>query len=368
MKILFLTTHLNTGGITSYLLTLAQGLREKGCEVFIISSGGDQEESFRQMGVTITNLSIKTKSEVSPKIYWALWAVRRLIVEQGIDVIHSHTRITQVMGSFLSRMTRCSHVTTCHGFFRPRWFRRMFPCWGDAAIAISPPVQQHLVNDFGMDERRVFEIINGVDLEIFTLRKAGEKEEVRQQYDMPHGPVLGIIARLSDVKGHDVLIRAMPKVITERPQVQLAIVGTGKMEPELKRLVQELGLNQSVHFLPVVNQTREILPLFDLFVLPSLSEGLGLSAIEAQAVGLPVIASRVGGLPHLIDDEKTGLLVEPGNVPALAAAILRLLNDPEQGQRIAQQAREKVVRDFSASQMTESTLAVYQHVTGEKSS
>ncbi len=366
MKILLLTTHLNTGGITSYLLTLAKELRAGGDRVFLVSAGGGQEEAFRRLGVQVINLPIRTKSELSPRIYAALGKVSRLIREQGIDVIHSQTRVTQVMGTLLSRMTGRGHVTTCHGFFRPRWFRRMWPCWGDAVIAVSPAVKEHLERDFDVKKDRIVQVINGIDPDHFSPVRDGEKEDIQRKHSIPAGPVVGIIARLSDVKGHDVLIRAMTKIGAEVGNAQLVIVGTGKTEAMLKRLVQQLGLNASVHFLPVVNRTREILPLFDLFVLPSLSEGLGLSVLEAQAAGVPVIASRVGGLPHLVEEGKTGVLVEPGNVDALAAAVLTLLKDPQTAARMAQRARDKVLREFSSEHMTEKTRAVYGRVRKEK--
>jgi glycosyltransferase involved in cell wall biosynthesis len=362
MNILFLTTHLNTGGITSYLVTLAKGLRKKGHGVFIASSGGDMVETFLGRGVVHLCLNIRTKSELDPKIYLALGPLSRFIKKNSIDVIHSQTRVTQVMGCFLSKMTGRPFISTCHGFFRPRIFRRMFPCWGKMVIAISPQVAEHLRKDFGVPQKNIVLISNGIDVEDFPLISAQEKMRRRERLNLPPGPVIGIIARLSDVKGHDVLLDAMPLVLKKIVNARLLIVGEGKMEEEIKKKIAAFGLSQNVFLYPTVNRTSEFLAMFDIFVMPSLQEGLGLSVMEAQAAALPVVASRVGGIPSLIEHGRTGLLVEPRDSAGLASALIQLLGNPPWAGQMGLRAREFIEHKFSAREMVEKTIYLYGRV------
>jgi glycosyltransferase involved in cell wall biosynthesis len=250
-------------------------------------------------------------------------------------------------------------ITTCHGFFKPRWFRRIFPCWGDAVIAISKPVANHLSIDFKVNWKEIYLIVNGIDLDRFVMTNEQKRRESRQKIGMGDAPLIGIIARLSDVKGIDVLIKAMPFVLKEIPSANLMIAGQGPQEAYLRKLTQELSLTAHVHFKSTIDQTAELLGAFDVFVMPSLMEGLGLSVIEAQACGIPVVASRVGGLVDLIEDGKTGFLVESNNPAVLANRIIGFLCNPKLAQRMAAEARSNVEKKFSSKQMLQETLKVY---------
>ncbi len=362
MKILFLTTHLNSGGITSYLRTLTKGLIARGHQVFIASSGGDMEQEFLSLGAQLKTLNIKTKSELDPRIYLALIPLINLIREHHIDVIHAQTRITQVMGRCLQTLTGKPFVTTCHGFFKTRFFRKKFPFWGKRVIAISEPVKLHLQQDFLVVEQNICLVDSGLDITDFPLVDEATKKINRKKWDLGEEPAIGIIARLSDVKGQDILIPAMKEVLQKIPKAKLLIVGEGKMETMLKDLVMTLNLHEHVKFYPIVNRTTEALSLFDVFVMPSRQEGLGLSVMEAQASGLPVVASNVGGIPTLIKDGQTGLLVEPENVHQLAQAIIKVLEDKNLAQRLGQQARSFIMQNYSSQKMVEKTIACYESV------
>jgi len=362
MNILFLTTHFNTGGITSYILTLGGALVKSGHNVWVASSGGEDVARLEVAGIHHVRINIRTKSEASPKLWLSFGALKDLVQKEGIDIIHAQTRVTQVLGFFLSRSTGTKMVTTCHGFFRPRWFRKILPCWGAAVIAISKPVAQHLIKDFGVDPQKVHLIANGIDLDRFVMTNERRRREARQKIGMGDAPIIGIIARLSDVKGIDVLIRAMPLILKKIPSVNLLIAGQGPEEGDLKKLAQDSGLTAHVHFKSTTGQAQELLCAFDIFVMPSLMEGLGLSVIEAQACGIPVVASRVGGLVDLIEDGRSGYLVAVNDPAALAGRIIEALGDPQRSVAMAQQARSNVEQHFSADRMLGETLKIYdQH-------
>ena len=176
MKILILTTHFNTGGITSYVLTLGESLVKSGHQVWVASSGGNALERLEAVGIRHVTVNIRTKSEASIKLWQSFGPLKRLIAQEGIDIIHAQTRVTQVLGACLSRVTGIRMVTTCHGFFKTRWFRKAFPFWGSAVIAISKPVAVHLKEDFNVDPLKIHFITNGIDLKRFAMAD----EQMRQ--------------------------------------------------------------------------------------------------------------------------------------------------------------------------------------------
>jgi len=366
MNILFLTTHFHTGGITSYILTLGEALVKSGHKVWVASSGGNCVPRLEAAGIRHVLINIRTKSEVHPKVLLSFWPLNRLIRKEGICVIHAQTRVTQVLGFFLSRFSGVKMVTTCHGFFRPRWFRKIFPCWGEAVIAISKPVAHHLSVDFGVAQNQIHLIANGIDLNRFVMTNDQMRREARQKMDMGatpligiNTPLIGVVARLSSVKGIHVLIEAMPLVLEKIPSANLLIAGQGPQETYLKKLTRDLSLTANIHFKSTTDQTQDLLCAFDVFVMPSLMEGLGLSVIEAQACGIPVVASRAGGLVDLIEDGRSGYLVPINDPAALANRIIEALRNPKQSKVMAQQARLNIEQHFSVEMMLKQTLKVY---------
>lgn len=362
MKILLITTHLNVGGITSYLFALCRQYIVKGHDVFLVSSGGTQERDFLDEGVKLVHADVRTKSELNLRMYCQLPALIRLVTDHQIEIIHSHTRVTQFLGKILGFFTKVPYVATCHGFYKTHWFRRTFPCWGEAVVAISEPVKNHLINDFRVLPQRVFLINNGIDLKSFKVVDQTSRQKNREKFNIKQSAVIGMVSRLADVKGHSVLIDAMPQIIREFPDVLLFLAGEGKMKERLKKQVADLGIEKYVIFASVLNPSGVILSVFDVFVMPSLDEGFGLAGMEAQAAGLPVVASNVGGIPSFVFHEKTGLLVEPKDPVALAAAIIRFLKDPEFAKRIGSQSRKFIEENFSSEIMAAQTLAMYEKV------
>ncbi len=361
MNILFLTNHLNVGGITSYIFSLSKSLKTKGHNVYLASSGGDSLTRFTEQGIIYIPIPIRTKSELNIfKLGVSLFKLMSHIKEKDIDIIHSNTRVTQVLGCLLERYTHKTHITTCHGFFTRRFFRRLFPCWGSKVIAISESVREHLIGDFCVRPENISLVYNGIDLERLKLRYAQSRDEVKLKFCLGNGPVVGIVARLSDVKGHIFLIRAIKLVLDKIPDVQLLIVGEGRMQKKLERLAEELQIARNVFFIPKVNNIQDALYVMDLFVMPSLKEGLGLGLMEAMAWGKAVIGSRVGGIKNLIRHGYNGLLVRPADVEQLCSSIIELLEDPVKASILGNNARLFIAENFSLEKMVSETEKVYR--------
>jgi len=263
------------------------------------------------------------------------------------------------LGCLLSRFTGRVHLSTCHGFFKQRFSRRAFPCWGQKVIAISESVKEHLIQDFRVNAAAVSIIHNGIDIDRFASHDTKRKEEMKKSFRLSAGPVVGIVARLSDVKGHIYLIEAMKAVVEKIPQAQLLIAGDGKLKKELTRRVNTLGISKNVLFITEAVDTKDMLAAMDLFVLPSLKEGLGLALMEAMASGLAVIGSSVGGIKTLINDGYNGILVKPADTKGLALAILELLRDERKRTSLGKEARIFISQNFSQEKMVSETERIY---------
>ncbi len=367
MNVLMITTHFDIGGITTYVLTVSRYLVKLGCRVTVISSGGYMVDKLKAQGVEHITMNIRTKSGLSPKLYFALPQIRKVIKERQIDVIHAQTRVAQVMAAVLRKTTRCVYVSTCHGFYKMRIGRRLFPCWGDAVIAISPLVKEHLICDQHQLADRVHMIRNGVDHEQFMPVSSEEKQSLRNELNFSEGRLIGMVSRFCPLKGHSIAVEAMSIIVRAVPEARLVLVGNGRLESEIQKKVQELGIVSHVHFLDREVQPEKVFPAFDCYIMPSLQEGLGLSLMEAQACGLAVVASCVGGLRSLIEDGRTGLFVAPNDARQLAEAVIKILKDKELARALGIQAREFIEREGSADAMVRELFGVYKSLTEKKS-
>jgi glycosyltransferase involved in cell wall biosynthesis len=365
MKILLLTTHLRMGGVPIYVVTLAAALKKLGHQVFVASSGGDLVKRLTANSIPHFKVDIDTSSELNPKILPAAYHLFWFIKENSIEIIHTHTRLTQVLAKILSLITGVTHVSTCHGFFKPRIGRRLFGCWGRKIIAISDAVREDLVHTFHIEKSRIALINNGIDTEAFSKTYSkNEKDAIRRAFGLKDGPVVGIIARLSAVKGHRYLLKAMKAVLQRFKNAQLFVVGEGEEEKNLRDLARQLGIEKSVNFTKSVLDTGMVLAVIDVFVLPSVEEGLGLAAIEALAAGKAVVASDVGGIYSVVKDNVTGLLVPAKEPENLAEAILRMLEDKELAVRLAANGQRYVRQNFALGDMVKKVEAVYKEALG----
>lgn len=360
MNILYLSSHLNVGGITSYIFSLARGFKERGHNVYVASSPGDRLDRFISEGINYIRIPIKTKSEVDPKILFSLFKLLRVIKEKNIQIVHANTRVTQVLGCLIQKYSGLTFVSTCHGFFKPKFSRRVFPCWGERVIAISQQVSRHLSEDFKVDKEKIRVIHHGIDSSRFVPSDSAAKSRAKEKFGLQGNRVIGMIARLSDVKGHCYLIEAMPDILKKFPDARLLIIGEGREENKLKELAGRLGIAGSVFFRESVADTAQALSAMDIFAMPSLKEGLGLSLMEAMAGGLAVVAADVGGIKTLIRDNQNGLLVAPADSTALSGAILELLHDEAKAAALGGRARIFIQQNFSQEEMLLKTEEVYR--------
>jgi len=369
MRILHLTSHLNVGGVARYTVSVAAALRRRGHEVVIASGGGELEPEAAAAGVAHWRVPLHTSAEFSPQVFAAAWQMSRRLRRQPVDVLHAHTRTSQVAAARLSRALRIPYVTTWHGVFRPNLGRRLWPCTGDLTVAISRPVQQQLLTVFGVSGSHIRLIPNGVDPAHFAeTPDAAAVAQYRERHHLPDGrPVVGTVGRLASggVKGFDLLLGAVHALRQERPELHVLIVGDGPRRPFLERLAVDLGLSSRVHFAGSAMDTRVPLALMRVFAFPvRWQEGFGLSLIEAMAAGKPVVATRTGAVPDIVEDGRSGVLVPPEDAASLAEGIARLLSDPAAASRMGGAAQARVRETFSLERMVDQIESVYRELVG----
>lgn len=362
MNILLVTTHLNPGGIASYVVSLAKGLKARKHNVIVASDEGNLVEVLNKYEIPHIPINITTKADISPKILFSLAKLFKPLRDNDIQIVHAQTRVTQVLSFWIDKIYGIPQVSTCHGFFKPRLSRIKFPCWGRKVIAISNAVKTHLQTDLKVKPGKIELIYNGLDIGKYPQYNAEQIAESKKWIGLGPGPVIGNIARLSSVKGQNYLIDAMKEVVKRFPDAQLLFVGDGKIKEELLAQVNELGLNKNIVFIPSIQDTSSVLAVMDVFVMCSLAEGLGLSIMEAQSMGLPVVATNIGGIPELVKDNQTGILVGPQDSASIAGAIISLLENRQLAKQLGVNAQKNIWENFTLENMITKTEKVYESV------
>ncbi len=366
MKVLLLTTHLDIGGVSVYTVNLARHLKKAGVDVTVASGGGTTESGLEQDNIPHVTVDIKTKFEFGIKVWKVLPLLIKLVKNGNFDLIHAQTRVAQVLGRLVELRTGVPFITTCHGFYKHlRLGRRLFPCWGNKVIAISESVRRHLVEDFHIPASKTALVYTGIELDRYlNLRPGSSESGLKKRIGISGNAfVVGSVGRYSSVKGFKYLIEAFKTASARRASMQLLIVGDGKEKDSLEEQARESGLSGDVFFASGNDASlEEYLSIIDVFCLPSLSEGLGLSLAEAMAAGRACVASNIEGPSELVSHESSGILVPPKDTGALSEAILRLAADEGLRKRLGEAAREKMRNNFSIKESAARTIEVYKEV------
>ncbi len=353
MHVLQLLPKLEVGGVERGVLDLAKGLIARGHRVSVVSGGGPLVEPLTQLGATHAQVPVHEKSPLT--MWWCVPAVARLVRETGIDLVHARSRVPAWIGLAAARRTQRPFVTTAHGFYKSHAASRVM-VWGRLVIVPSQVLARYLVERFSVPQAKLRVVPRGVDLEMFTFHMRPPSHE---------GPWrIGLVGRLSPIKGQDVALRACADLIKRGLAIRLYLAGDAPgsaLRQALEERIRALKLQEVVEWLGVRQDVPALLASLDVAVVPSVyPESFGRSVIEAQAVGCPVVASRVGALSDLVEDGRTGLLVPPNDPYALADAVERLIRDAALRSRCVEEARRRVEAEWSADRMVDRTLAVYE--------
>lgn len=355
------------GGAERMLLVLLDRLdpaRYRSC--VLTWREGWLNEEVRRRGIPTASLPLARPIDPT-------WPARLLprLAEWQVDLLHAHEFAMNTYGAIAARLARKPMVATVHGkqYYGERFHRRLaYRFVGKAAfrmVAVSRDIARDLTERVGVRPDGLVTIYNGVDLA--AVRRPGEGRRLRRELGLAEGaPVVGAIGNLLPVKGHTFLVQAAARLVRDWPDLTVLLCGRPVLGPDLERQAERLGLAGRVRVLGFRDDVGALLDAFDVFVLPSLSEGLSLALLEAMAAGTPVVATAVGGTPELVRDGETGLLVPPGDAAALAAAIGRLLADRTLAQRLAASARAHVESSFGADAMAARYDALYAEMIGAR--
>lgn len=360
------------GGAERQALQLAQRLVQQGLTVQVLTRRYPGLEATEEMnGVKVWRLPVagNGRNPLSSVMFTAgvvLWLIRHA---KEYDVVHVHASLSPAVSALLAKLWTRKPVlvkVACSGphgdvasmrrrpflSLRCRLLRR-----ADRFLVLNSESIQEL-QELGLDKRQMASIVNGVDTTYF----APNEQKVTAPIEVKQASGKAVfVGRLTTQKGVDLLLRAWAQLVEPR---QLILVGEGAERSSLEALASELDLD-NVTFTGSTNDVRSYLQQADLFVLPSRSEGIPNALLEAMACGLPVVASAVGGIPDVVQDGESGLLVPPDDVPALAGAIGRLLADSDLRRRMGEKGRQRVVSDYSLKATTTRHLELYREVIGD---
>lgn len=355
MNILILTTHLNPGGLSRYVLNLSIALRRQKHNVWVACSGGEWIKRLSAGGVNYKYIPIKTKSICSIKILLSFLALSKFIRQEKIDIVHSNTRVTQFLSFLIHRRFNIPYVGAFHGFYRSSVFRKCFKLSGVISIAVSKAVKEHLVRDLGIKENKIEVVYNGIDSDEFLTKEAKRSDWGFRDEDY----LIGILGRISEEKGHFLAVEAIAKLFSQHRNIYLLVSGKGRLDNKLRVYLKEREIEKRVNFIDC--SPNQFLDIIDLLLVPSRKEGFGYSILEAFTKEVPVIGYNTGGIAEIIKDKGNGLLFYHYNSFALVEKIEEIIFNTGLKGKIIKQAKEDVLY-FSAARMAEDTEKVYRKV------
>jgi glycosyltransferase involved in cell wall biosynthesis len=293
-------------------------------------------------------------------------SIRSFINEEKPNLFHSHGYKSNFYSLFANR-GKLPWIVTNHLWKRTTYALKVYAYIdsllmrkADKVIAVSEEIADEMTKK-GIPSTKILVIDNGIDLQKFENKT--RNNDLRKSFGLNgNHKIIGTIASLTEEKGHRYLIEAAKHVIDKCPECRFLIVGDGGQRHFLEKTVAGLGLTEKVIFTGSRKDVPDILSMLDLFVLPSLKEGLPMALLEAMASKVPVIATSVGAIPKVIVNNKTGILVDPGNANVLSTAILALLHNGQTAYRLASTGFQKVKTEYSAQMMSSRYVNLYRNI------
>ncbi len=349
------------GGAQEHVFNLVNRLDHDFYDVSIVSlSPGSAVRKLQRHGFEVTVID-----EPDDAIATGILAAH--LADARSDVIHNHMFRAEVVGTkaaialataghrrpWVVSTVHSSRVRSCED---QEELRRLTPAM-DRLVVVSRAIEQKVVEEGRLGAERVL-VHNGVDLERYDHQEPCCT--LREEYGMePDASVVGVVGRLELEKGHPTLLEAWPAVLERVPRAYLLIVGEGSRQDALRQIARDLGIERHVIFTGRRDDIPAVTAALDVAVLPSYREAQGLTILEAMAMSRPVVASRVGGIPEMVEDGVTGLLVAPHDPAALASAIARLLTDHPYADTLARAGHDLVHDRFCVQLMVNSIQTLY---------
>ena len=328
--------------------------------------GNTMADEIRALGVPVECLNIKHLRELNaiPRLTNYLKSIRA-------DIVHTQLEAANILGNISAKLLRLPSVCTIHVMpsldvrtktklhQKVEWFTLRHFC--DRVISVSEEARQYHLEISGASEEQVMTIYNGIDLSAFSdMDYAQERSSTRAELGIPlDADVLVTVAVLRPPKGIQFLIRALPAIVASHPNTYYLIVGSGSHHEALMQEAGKAGVKERVVFAGMRKDVARLLATSDIFVLPTLTEALPTVLAEAMAAKLPLIASRVGGIPEMITNGQNGFLIEPEDLKGLASACIRLLENPDERAAMSAEGWRIVNQKFSIERQVEQLRDLY---------
>ena len=367
-------TTLGHGGVPEVVYQLMRGLpTDRFCAHLCVLKREEDASNVcpeRAERFSAAGLDVSFAHDSSRKIE-TVASVADWIADRGIALLHTHSNRPNVVGRMAGALFRSQGLAVVahyHNQYDDKWERdpamlsleRRLVASTDAMIAVSESVRRHVADNIGVDEQRIDVIPNGVDASAFT---GVDRSDARRALLLDATrPVVGLIGRITEQKGQDDFVEAALAIAVERPEPLFVMVGfaeDAELQQRLRQKIAVFGLSDRIRFLGNRDDMASVYAALDLLVAPSRWEGFGMMLIEAMAAGRPIVATRVGAIPEIVRDGRTGVLVEPRDAQALARAITGMLDDPQRRIAMGEAGRLESIR-YGWSSATAQTAAVYE--------
>ena len=377
INVLLLVPTFDVGGTGNAVFTLANSLNPARYNLIICSmrkSDPRAEEKARKKDIKVINLDVRSFFDVS-----VILKLRRVLAEEEIQILHNHGFRPEIYGGLAGRITNCKGIlaTILHNPAQDipldygiiagnimNFFRRIFAFFcEDILIAISDDAKKGLLK-LRFPSKKIKVIYSGINPDLLKQKKNHlSREDILTKLNIPKDKfVIGTIAALRPYKDIFTLINAAKIIVQNYPEVKILIIGKGPLKKNLEERVKSLNLENQVIFYDYVENVVEAYDIFNLMVLPSLTEGFPAVLLEAMAFSVPIVATRVGGVPEAIEDGISGILVPPKNPEALAEAIIKIYENPELASEMAKNARTRFEKYFTAETMARQYENIYEEL------
>jgi len=377
-KILYLITSSEYGGAQKYVFDLAVNLPEAKYQATVAAGSGDGELFKRLAGFPLVKAIKLSNLKRLPGPLAAkrcLKEILELLTKEQPDILHLNSSMAGCLGSWAAKVYKKNTkanlkvVYTVHGwvflepsFLKPRIYflaEKITARWKDVFIVLSERDLQIGLKRKISRENKFVKIYNGLNDEApCFLTKETARKILPAEFQKNNLPIIGTIANFYPTKGLQYLIEAARLLKEKNKNINFIIFGDGPEKKKLEKQIAESNLEKNIFLAGRIPSAARYLTAFDIFILPSVKEGLPYAILEAMAAELPIVATGVGGIPELIENNKSGLLVEPKNPVALASAIEGLLADPNQKKNLAREAKQRI-KKFSLAKMLNQIYSLY---------
>lgn len=362
IKLLHLISRLDIGGAEKQLLSLVSNSDKKKYDICVgyFEGKGELKKEFQGHGIRVKKFGFKGLWDIS-----VLWRLYQDMKADRYDIVHTHGFKADLWGAIAGKLSAVPLIiSTIHNQeqYLKNPFISLLEKWiissiDDTIIVVSEGVKRFLIKACGIPQAKIKKVYYGINPEDIKIDKS---KDIRGEFGIGQdGILIGCVGRLTEQKGHRYLIQAAGKIIERNPKAKIFIIGRGKQEKHLKNLAKSFNLDSGVIFTGFRKDAYSIIDKLNLIAMPSLWEGLGLVLLEAMALGKPIVATDVGGIPEVVENKKTGILVPAKDSKALAEAISDLLEDYPAAARMGEMGKATVKERFSSAKMVKEIEFIY---------